>query len=61
MTEVASPCVSICALDDDGICIGCWRNVDEIAAWRLLDNNQRREVLKLAAQRCRDANPWQLS
>ena len=27
---VASPCVSICALDEQDICTGCQRTVDEI-------------------------------
>jgi predicted Fe-S protein YdhL (DUF1289 family) len=53
--EVASPCISVCALDDAGVCTGCWRHVDEIAAWRGLDGEQRREVLRRSAQRRRDA------
>ena len=27
---VASPCVHVCALDDEDICIGCQRSVAEI-------------------------------
>ncbi|WP_309674680.1 DUF1289 domain-containing protein, partial [Pseudomonas sp.] len=30
---VLSPCVNICALDDDDICTGCQRTVDEITRW----------------------------
>ncbi len=31
---VASPCMSVCQMDDDsGLCIGCLRTLDEIAQW----------------------------
>lgn len=29
----ASPCVHICKLDDNGVCTGCRRSIDEIAGW----------------------------
>jgi len=33
-------------LDASGtLCTGCWRTLDEIAAWRDLDDNQRYAVL----------------
>jgi len=28
-----SPCVRICTLDDDDICIGCGRTLEEIKRW----------------------------
>lgn len=52
---VASPCVSICALDDDDICTGCQRSIDEIRRWGRMDNAERREVLLLAHERARAA------
>ncbi len=42
---VASPCVQVCALDEDDICIGCQRNVAEIRRWSRMDNAERRQVL----------------
>jgi predicted Fe-S protein YdhL (DUF1289 family) len=57
-TEVKSPCISVCALNDDGVCIGCWRTVDEIARWTVLDNERRRDVVRLAQQRARAAGQW---
>ncbi|MET0378438.1 MAG: DUF1289 domain-containing protein [Spongiibacteraceae bacterium] len=55
---VKSPCISVCALNDDGICIGCWRSVDEIAAWSELDNEHKREVVRSAQQRARESGNW---
>lgn len=42
---VASPCLSICAMDDaTGLCRGCFRTLGEIAAWGTLEDDARREV-----------------
>lgn len=49
--RVASPCVSICALDDDDICSGCQRTAREITAWHAMDDDQRRAVIRLCHQR----------
>jgi len=51
---IASPCVSICALDETDICIGCQRNVDEIIRWSRLNNSERREVLLRCHERARE-------
>ena len=43
---VLSPCVGVCALDDDDVCIGCWRSGEEISRWGYLDNDGKRAILK---------------
>ncbi|MFD2642908.1 DUF1289 domain-containing protein [Pseudomonas japonica] len=48
---VASPCVSVCALDDHDICIGCQRTAGEITRWGRMDNAERRRVLTLCHER----------
>lgn len=48
-----SPCVSICVLDDEDICIGCQRSGSEISHWGKMNNEQRRAVLAKAEQRAR--------
>ena len=48
---VYSPCVSICALDDDDICIGCFRTAKEIGDWGRVDNNGKKAILKNVAKR----------
>jgi hypothetical protein len=43
---VPSPCISVCVLDaNDALCLGCFRTLDEIAAWSLLDADAKRGVL----------------
>lgn len=48
-----SPCVHVCALDEQDICIGCQRSAAEITAWGRMDNAARREVLNRCLQRAR--------
>ncbi|PZE10708.1 DUF1289 domain-containing protein [Pseudomonas sp. 57B-090624] len=55
---VASPCVHVCALDDDDICTGCQRSVDEITRWGRMDNTERREVLVRCVERARAAGQF---
>lgn len=43
---VRSPCISICRIDPGtGLCEGCLRTLDEIAAWGALDDRARRAIL----------------
>lgn len=48
---VASPCVYVCTLDDQDLCIGCQRTADEITRWGRMDNAERRQVLVLCHER----------
>jgi len=49
---VASPCIDVCAIDPcTGLCAGCLRTLDEIAAWGGLDNAARRSVWKRLHER----------
>lgn len=42
---VPSPCVSVCQMDDpSGLCQGCWRTLDEIAAWGNASARAQRQV-----------------
>jgi predicted Fe-S protein YdhL (DUF1289 family) len=34
-----------------GLCVGCLRTIDEIAAWSVLDDGARRDVLAAIAAR----------
>jgi predicted Fe-S protein YdhL (DUF1289 family) len=50
--DVPSPCVSVCVMDpDSGYCRGCYRSLDEIAAWITLDGEARLAVWDAIAER----------
>lgn len=42
--KLASPCCRKCCLDDQDICIGCFRTIKEICAWNASDNAERLAV-----------------
>ncbi|MCU0813632.1 MAG: DUF1289 domain-containing protein [Burkholderiaceae bacterium] len=42
---VPSPCISVCRMDEaTGWCLGCARTIDEIVAWGVLDDDEKRAV-----------------
>lgn len=43
---VLSPCIGICNIDDDGLCAGCLRTGDEIAAWPLMNDDVRLRLME---------------
>jgi uncharacterized protein len=40
-----SPCQKICALDENQVCLGCGRTIDEITEWHLMSDSQRRTIM----------------
>jgi predicted Fe-S protein YdhL (DUF1289 family) len=49
---VPSPCVSVCRMDaSSGLCEGCFRTLDEIAAWSTLDDDAKRGAWAVIARR----------
>jgi len=51
--EVASPCINVCRMNPEtGLCEGCQRTLDEIAAWSGMSAEEKRAVLaRLQARR----------
>ena len=54
----ASPCISICALNEEDICIGCYRSGKEITEWMLMTNSEKKAVLLKSAERASENNPF---
>ena len=54
LPPVESPCIDLCTLDDDDICVGCFRSIAEICAWGDAVEEQRRLILQAAAGRRRE-------
>ena len=54
--RVESPCVRKCTLDENDICVGCFRSIDEICAWGGASNNKRREILQSCEHRRQEVN-----
>ncbi|MEC4089038.1 DUF1289 domain-containing protein [Pseudoalteromonas rubra] len=50
---VPSPCIRHCCLDDNDVCVGCYRTLNEIMTWQSCDNEQKRAVLRACETRKR--------
>ncbi|WP_339527721.1 DUF1289 domain-containing protein [Pseudomonas mucidolens] len=48
---VPSPCISLCRLDEERVCVGCFRHVEDIREWRSADDQRRRLIVARAEQR----------
>ena len=47
----SSPCISLCQLDEEAVCKGCYRTAEEIRDWIYMGTERRQEVLTLCADR----------
>ncbi len=55
-STVPSPCLSICMMDDASTyCEGCFRSLDEIRDWMIMDRTEKLAVLAQLEQRRDDA------
>jgi hypothetical protein len=52
-----SPCVKICTYDAAlGLCLGCGRNLDEIARWASFSDAERRRIMDALPKRLAGLN-----
>ena len=50
---IPSPCVSICSMNEEDLCVGCHRTSREIREWMLMEDAERSEVIEAAFQRAK--------
>jgi len=43
--DVPSPCINVCRLNAQGLCVGCRRTLSEIADWPQASEARRLEIL----------------
>ena len=43
---VKSPCIEVCSLNNEDVCIGCYRTANEIIEWFSAPNERKREILQ---------------
>jgi hypothetical protein len=50
-----SPCISICVLDQNDVCEGCFRTGNEIVDWFTADDARKREILEASDRRRKES------
>jgi predicted Fe-S protein YdhL (DUF1289 family) len=53
---ITSPCISICFLDENDICLGCYRSAQEITDWSILTNPEKKAAMDDVRKRHRMMN-----
>jgi hypothetical protein len=46
-----SPCVACCKLNNDKICTGCYRHIEEIVDWNKRTDTEQQQILERCAAR----------
>ena len=47
-----TPCIDVCEMDGaSGLCLGCGRNIDEIARWAGMSTEERRAIMAVLPAR----------
>jgi len=44
IVNVATPCVKVCRIDDDGYCMGCRRTLEEIRDWVTMSDYEKSKL-----------------
>lgn len=48
---VESPCVACCRLDNEKVCVGCYRHITEIVDWNKRSDDENNAILQKVASR----------
>ena len=52
----STPCIGICRLDADGVCVGCGRTMAQIAAWPGMTEAERLRIMSVLPRLEKSAN-----
>ena len=50
-SEFSTPCIVVCQYDNEDICRGCFRTLDEISNWALMTEEERKKIMKQLDER----------
>lgn len=56
-SETKSPCIRRCCLDDNNVCLGCFRTLDEITGWHSATPDQKEQILIECENRRKGSKP----
>jgi len=40
-----TPCIHVCSLNTENLCIGCYRTIDEIMGWSSFTADERQRIM----------------
>jgi len=51
MGNLISPCINICELDENKICVGCYRTIEEISNWTKYTDEEKQHIINQVQNR----------
>lgn len=60
-SDPASPCISVCVLNAEDICMGCYRSADEVTDWFIASAEEKTRILQRSQKRMEAASTIRLS
>lgn len=59
---IKTPCVKVCVVDgESGLCMGCYRQLSEVAGWARLSDDERAAIMDELPQRRSRIRPEKLA
>jgi len=54
MIDIDKPCIKKCCLNEDDVCLGCFRTFDDMVQWHKSNIEEKTKMLKMAKERKRE-------
>ncbi|PHS30491.1 MAG: DUF1289 domain-containing protein [Sulfurovum sp.] len=51
MSNIKKPCMRNCCLNENDVCLGCFRTLNDMRIWYKSSDEEKREMLNLADKR----------
>lgn len=51
MIDINKPCIKKCCLNEDDVCLGCFRTFDDMCQWNKANIEEKTQMLKVAHRR----------
>ena len=59
---IKTPCIKVCVVDgESGLCLGCYRKLNEVAGWAKLDPSERERIMTELPSRRGQIRPEKLA
>jgi predicted Fe-S protein YdhL (DUF1289 family) len=59
---IATPCIKVCVVDgESGLCMGCYRQLSEVAGWARLSDEERAVIMQALPERRSRIRPEKLA
>jgi len=49
--KIKKPCIRQCSLNEEDVCLGCFRTFDDMLQWNKVNTEEKMKMLEMAEQR----------